>query len=148
MKILLKRTAIAAAMLTTAAFAAAPAAADSWYRSSGLSITVGGGHHGYHGHRYRHHGRHHAKHWRGLRRTVVIHRPPPVYVVRPPAAVYEPPPRVVYVPAPVAVAPPPPPQVASSYCREYTETVVIGGRTHSAYGTACQQPDGSWQKID
>lgn len=144
MKILLRTAAVAAAMLTAAAFAAAPAAADSWHRSSGLSIKVGGGHYG---HGYRHHGRHHAKHWGGSRRVVVISRPQPVYVVRPPVAVYQPPPRVVYVSAPVAVAPPPP-QVASSYCREYTETVVIGGRTHSAYGTACQQPDGSWQKID
>ncbi|MPY70224.1 MAG: hypothetical protein GEU92_09055 [Alphaproteobacteria bacterium] len=151
MKILLKTAAIAAAMLTIAAFAAAPAAADSWYKSSGLSIKVGSGHHGHYGHRYRHHGRHHAKHWRGPRRVVVISRPRPVYVVRPPVTVYQSyqsPPTVVYVPAPGAIASPPPPQVASSYCREYTETVVIGGQTHSAYGTACQQPDGSWQKID
>ncbi|HEY7745356.1 MAG TPA: RT0821/Lpp0805 family surface protein [Desulfuromonadales bacterium] len=30
------------------------------------------------------------------------------------------------------------------YCREYTQTVVVGGRTQQAYGTACRQPDGSW----
>jgi len=30
------------------------------------------------------------------------------------------------------------------YCREYTQTVVIGGRSQQAYGTACRQPDGSW----
>ena len=31
------------------------------------------------------------------------------------------------------------------YCREYTQTVYIGGRAENAYGTACRQPDGSWQ---
>lgn len=30
------------------------------------------------------------------------------------------------------------------YCREYTQTVVIGGQEQQAYGTACRQPDGSW----
>jgi surface antigen len=33
------------------------------------------------------------------------------------------------------------------YCREYQTTVVIGGRTERAYGTACRQPDGQWQKV-
>jgi len=32
------------------------------------------------------------------------------------------------------------------YCREYTTTVVVGGRTERARGTACRQPDGSWQR--
>ena len=32
------------------------------------------------------------------------------------------------------------------YCREYTTTIVVGGRTERAYGTACRQPDGSWQR--
>lgn len=153
MKILLGTAAVAAAMLTAAGFAAAPAAADSRYGSSGLSIAVGGGYHGHHGHRYRKPGRHHTKRWRAPRRVVVISRPPPVYVVRPPAVVHRPPPvvyappTVVYAPPPVAVAPPPP-QVASAYCREYTETVVVAGQTHSAYGTACMQPDGSWRKVN
>jgi len=31
------------------------------------------------------------------------------------------------------------------YCREYNQTVMIGGQQHQAYGTACRQPDGSWQ---
>lgn len=30
-------------------------------------------------------------------------------------------------------------------CREYQQTVTIGGQTTRAYGTACQQPDGSWK---
>ncbi len=33
------------------------------------------------------------------------------------------------------------------YCREYQQTVVVGGQQESAYGTACQQPDGSWQIV-
>jgi surface antigen len=32
-----------------------------------------------------------------------------------------------------------------AYCREFSQTVMIGGRTQEAYGTACRQPDGSWQ---
>lgn len=30
-------------------------------------------------------------------------------------------------------------------CREFTQEVVIGGKTESAYGTACRQADGSWK---
>lgn len=33
------------------------------------------------------------------------------------------------------------------YCREYQQTVVVGGRSAQAYGTACRQPDGSWEII-
>lgn len=31
------------------------------------------------------------------------------------------------------------------YCREYQQTVTIGGTTQQGHGTACLQPDGSWQ---
>lgn len=34
-----------------------------------------------------------------------------------------------------------------AYCREFNQKVTIGGQTQSAYGTACQQPDGSWKII-
>ena len=34
---------------------------------------------------------------------------------------------------------------SGQYCREYQTTVVIGGQTKRAYGTACRQPDGQWQ---
>jgi surface antigen len=34
---------------------------------------------------------------------------------------------------------------AGRYCREYQQTVYVGGQKQSAYGTACQQPDGTWQ---
>ncbi len=34
------------------------------------------------------------------------------------------------------------------YCREYQQTVMIGGRKEAAYGTACRQPDGSWKVVN
>ena len=34
------------------------------------------------------------------------------------------------------------------YCREFQQTVTIGGKTQSAYGTACRQPDGTWRIIE
>lgn len=36
---------------------------------------------------------------------------------------------------------------AGRYCREYQQTIYVGGREESAYGTACQQPDGSWEIV-
>lgn len=32
-----------------------------------------------------------------------------------------------------------------TYCREFTQTVIVGGQKESAYGRACRQPDGSWK---
>ena len=32
-----------------------------------------------------------------------------------------------------------------TYCREYQQTVTVGGQEERAFGTACRQPDGSWQ---
>ena len=32
-------------------------------------------------------------------------------------------------------------------CREFQQTVTIGGQTETAYGTACQQPDGAWEIV-
>ncbi len=34
------------------------------------------------------------------------------------------------------------------YCREYQQTVTVGGDEQSAYGTACRQPDGSWKLVN
>jgi surface antigen len=31
------------------------------------------------------------------------------------------------------------------YCREYTQTISIGGKQSEGYGRACRQPDGSWK---
>ena len=33
------------------------------------------------------------------------------------------------------------------YCREYTQTVNVGGRSEKAFGRACRQSDGSWQIV-
>jgi len=30
-------------------------------------------------------------------------------------------------------------------CREYTHTIYVEGRAETARGTACRQPDGTWQ---
>ena len=37
---------------------------------------------------------------------------------------------------------------AGQPCREYQQTVTIGGETQQAYGTACRQPDGSWRIVN
>lgn len=34
-----------------------------------------------------------------------------------------------------------------SYCREFTQTINVGGQTEEAYGTACRQPDGTWKIV-
>lgn len=34
-----------------------------------------------------------------------------------------------------------------TYCREFQQTITVGGQTQSAYGTACRQPDGSWKIV-
>lgn len=36
---------------------------------------------------------------------------------------------------------------SGQYCREFEETVTIGGKPQKSYGTACRQPDGSWQIV-
>jgi surface antigen len=44
-----------------------------------------------------------------------------------------------------SVVPQPAFQQGGLQCREYTQTINVGGRTEQAYGTACRQQDGSWQ---
>ena len=34
------------------------------------------------------------------------------------------------------------------YCREFQQTITVGGRTETAYGTACRQPDGTWKIVE
>ena len=36
----------------------------------------------------------------------------------------------------------------ANYCREFQQTVTIGGQPQSASGTACRQPDGSWKVVN
>jgi surface antigen len=63
----------------------------------------------------------------------------------PPRVYYAAPPPVAYVPAPVYAEPRYAPVAQQGYCREYSTTIVVDGRTQPAYGTACLQPDGTWQ---
>lgn len=35
-----------------------------------------------------------------------------------------------------------------AYCREYQQTITVGGRTRDAHGTACREPDGSWKIVN
>jgi surface antigen len=37
---------------------------------------------------------------------------------------------------------------SGQYCREFQQTIYIDGEEHRAYGTACRQPDGSWQIME
>jgi surface antigen len=37
---------------------------------------------------------------------------------------------------------------ATGPCREYTVDAIIGGQRETIYGTACRQPDGSWQVLN
>ena len=34
------------------------------------------------------------------------------------------------------------------YCREFQQTITVGGKTEKGYGTACRQPDGSWEIVN
>jgi len=36
---------------------------------------------------------------------------------------------------------------SGQYCREFQQTVNVGGETQQAYGTACRQPDGTWKIV-
>ena len=34
------------------------------------------------------------------------------------------------------------------YCREFQQTITVGGKTERAFGRACRQPDGSWKIVN
>jgi len=36
----------------------------------------------------------------------------------------------------------------NAYCREYRTTANIAGKQQQVYGTACRQPDGTWQSAN
>jgi len=38
-------------------------------------------------------------------------------------------------------------QAENRPCREYTQTIVVGGRSEEAIGRACRNPDGTWQIV-
>lgn len=37
---------------------------------------------------------------------------------------------------------------SGQYCREYQQTINVGGQKEQGYGTACRQPDGSWKIVN
>ncbi|HEY4134679.1 MAG TPA: hypothetical protein VGO34_05640 [Alphaproteobacteria bacterium] len=79
----------------------------------------------------------------------VIYRAPPVVYAAPPTVVYADPPPVIAAPPVIAssVLPGGPLQQPAPYCREYQTTTTVGGQRTASYGTACQQPDGSWRIV-
>lgn len=34
------------------------------------------------------------------------------------------------------------------HCRDYEQTITVGGRTERAWGTACREPDGTWRIVN
>jgi surface antigen len=36
---------------------------------------------------------------------------------------------------------------SGEYCREFQSEINVGGQREKGYGTACQQPDGSWKIV-
>jgi surface antigen len=45
------------------------------------------------------------------------------------------------------IVPRPAYQSGNTYCREFQQTITVGGQSQEGYGTACRQPDGSWKII-
>ena len=72
--------------------------------------------------------------------------PQPAYSA--PAPAYYAPPPVYYTPPPATAVPPvAQDQAPGQTCREYQSTTTIDGRPQRTYGTACLQPDGTWQIV-
>src|SRR5437660_819374 len=73
---------------------------------------------------------------------------PRAYYSPPPPPVYYYPPPVYYTPPPATAVPPvAQDQAPGQTCREYQSTTTIDGRPQRTYGTACLQPDGTWQIV-
>jgi hypothetical protein len=66
----------------------------------------------------------------------VYYAPPPIYFAPPPAYYIQP-------PSPTSVATTAPP--SRQTCHEYKTTATIDGKPRPVVGTACLQPDGTWQ---
>ena len=84
---------------------------------------------------------HHDRHSSGYVSFDFYSQPEPIYI-EPQPVYYEQP---QYIPAPAPYAPYNNAPQAGSYCREYNTTTRVNGRYQPSYGTACMQPDGSWQ---
>lgn len=103
---------------------------------------------------YNRHDRH-VSHYSRPRTVVSFNFGGPVY--RPYPYPYYRPARVIYAPAPAVVSR----EVVyinnsnsreissddGRYCREYQAVSKIAGTSQQTYGTACMQPDGSWEII-
>ena len=38
-------------------------------------------------------------------------------------------------------------RASGQYCREFTQVVVVGGRSEETKGTACREADGTWRRV-
>jgi hypothetical protein len=114
------------AILGAVALASSPAFA--WYDD-------GYYHHGYYGH----------SHYRDGIYVGVYDPAPPVYYNQPTYVVPPPQPPLILPPQQQPLQPLPPQASDGRYCREYRSSVNVGGTMKPTYGTACMQPDGSWQ---
>lgn len=127
------------------------------YNSGSLSIIFGNdyrgyrsmwGRHGHYGHRHGGHQGSNSAAWALVGAVVGYRIGSTASQPRYPQHVYAQPRQVVYV-RPVQSQVYVQPQTPSFSCkhqdREYTTKVQVGGKTVSAYGRACWQPDGSWR---
>jgi surface antigen len=39
-------------------------------------------------------------------------------------------------------------QAPGQYCREYQQTIMVGGERQQSFGTACRQSDGTWKVVN
>jgi surface antigen len=39
-------------------------------------------------------------------------------------------------------------QAPGQYCREYQQTITVGGQQQQSFGTACRQADGTWKVVN
>lgn len=114
-----------------------PALLASLLLSAGFASAAEAGWHGGHGwDRGRHH--HHRS---GGSISFGFYSPPEPVYIEPQPVYYTPQP--AYVPAAAGYN-----GDADRYCREYNTTSRVAGRMQNTYGTACMQPDGSWQIVD
>jgi hypothetical protein len=137
---------LALAVMATVFFSIAPSAhAESYF-----SISYGekrGGHNAYRNdwHRGPHHGwdRGRSHRWERPHYYPVYYSPPyrsrTVIIASPPVIERQ----VVYQQPVINTS-----ASDDGYCREYQTRVKIGNTYKQAYGTACLQPDGTWQRVD
>lgn len=127
------------AALTVTGLNATPAEARDWHDDRGYHHGWDRGHSGY---------SHHDHHSRGNFSISFGQwiEPAPAYI---PAYSYTPVASPVQYAAPYAEATYTAPTANTGrYCREYNTISHVAGRAQNTYGTACMQPDGSWEIVD